>query len=83
MGRYGVYNGWYGPGVDTIIKKSTHHPTHHKLFGGFKAVGIVRYNLVWVGMVFLMVGMVSWSPGTLVPWSPGVLVGYLSFQRSK
>ena len=44
---------------------------------------MVKYWLVWVGMVFIMVGMIPWSPGTLVPWSPGVLVGYLSFQRSK
>ena len=44
---------------------------------------MVRYRLVWVGMVFIMVGMVPWSPGTLVPWSQGTLVGYLSFLRSK
>ena len=76
---------WFkkGPGVDTLIKKSAHHPTHHKLFGGCKAAGMVRYRLVWVGMVFIMVDMVTWSPDTLVPWSLGVLVGYLSFQRSK
>jgi len=34
-------------------------------------------------MVFIWVGMVPWSPGTLVPWSQGTLVGYLSFLRSK
>ena len=39
---------------------------------------MVRYMLIWVGKVFIIVGMIPWSPGTLVSWSTGVLVGYLS-----
>ena len=44
---------------------------------------MVRYRLVWVGIVFIMVGMVPWSSHTLVPWSPGVYWWVISASKGQ